>query len=197
MNDILIPECLAKNDHFAANVAYIDDYRVFVIIYRLDTFEFYTSFNIFNTDEKFWISKAHECISKLKVPIDWKRPHRYCLARYARQVLNDDSFFGELSWKLSCNMLSNEDINRYMLISRLKETVLIKKLNQLSIDEKIQLFILKDWEIEGSIGEGVTYAIYGRKHIYERLYDKEKYETYYKKYWEKVESVFGKLDEDE
>ncbi|KDN13798.1 hypothetical protein BGI40_08730 [Snodgrassella communis] len=197
MNDILIPECLAKNDHFAAKVAYIDDYRVFVIIYRLDTFEFYTSFNISNTDKKSWILEASKVISELDVPIDWKRPHRYCLARYARQVLNDDSFFGELSWKLSCNILSNEDINRYMLISRLKETVLIKKLNQLSIDEKIQLFILKDWEIEGSIGEGVTYAIYGRKHIYERLYDKEKYETYYKKYWEKVESVFGKLDEDE
>jgi hypothetical protein len=193
----MLNTCLVKNNYFKAIVAYIDDAGVYIIIYRLDTFEQYISFSIDGIDKKSWILEASKVISELDVPIDWKRPHRYCLARYARQVLNDDSFFGELSWKLSCNMLSNEDINRYMLISRLKETVLIKKLNQLSIDEKIQLFILKDWEIEGSIGEGVTYAIYGRKHIYERLYDKEKYETYYKKYWEKVESVFGKLYEDE
>jgi hypothetical protein len=194
----MLNTCLVKNNYFKAIVADIDDTDVYIVIYRLDTFEYYTSFfDIYSTDKKSWILEASKVISELDVPIDWKRPHRYCLARYARQVLNDDSFFGELSWKLSCNMLSNEDINRYMLISRLKETVLIKKLNQLSIDEKIQLFILKDWEIEGSIGEDVHYAIYGREYLYKRLYDKEKYETYYKKYWEKVEGVFGKLDEDE
>ncbi|PIT45888.1 hypothetical protein [Snodgrassella alvi] len=193
----MLNTCLVKNNYFKAIVAYIDDAGVYIIIYRLDTFEQYISFSIDGIDKKSWILEASKVISELDVPIDWKRPHRYCLARYARQVLNDDSFFGELSWKLSCNMLSNEDINRYMLISRLKETVLIKKLNQLFIDEKIQLFILKDWEIRGSIGEDVHYAIYGREYLYKKLYDKEKYETYYKKYWEKVESVFGKLDEDE
>jgi hypothetical protein len=193
----MLNTCLVKNNYFKAMVAYIDDASVYIIIYRLDTFEQYISFSIDGTDKKSWILEASKVISELDVPIDWKRPHRYCLAHYARQVLNDDSFFGELSWKLSCNMLSNEDINRYMLISRLKETVLIKKLNQLFIDEKIQLFILKDWEIRGSIGEDVHYAIYGREYLYKKLYDKEKYETYYKKYWEKVESVFGKLDEDE
>ncbi|WP_239325304.1 hypothetical protein [Snodgrassella gandavensis] len=189
----MLNTCLVKNNYFKAIVAYIDDAGVYIIIYRLDTFEQYISFSMDGTDKKSWILEASKVISKLDVPIDWKKPHRYCLARCARQVLNDDDFIRKLKY----NLLSDSEIYRYMLISRLKETVLIKKLNQLSIDEKIQLFILKDWEIKGSIGEDVHYAIYGREYLYKRLYDKEKYETYYKKYWEKIESVFGKLDEDE
>jgi hypothetical protein len=62
--------------------------------------------------------------------------------------------------------------------------------------KKKQLFILKEWEIENHLLENVTYAIYGREYLYERLYDKEKYRNYYQKYFEKVESEFGKIDMD-
>lgn len=190
----MLNTCLIKNEYFKAKVAYINDGVVYIVISRLDTFEHYVSFSIYNnTDKKTWILEADKIIKKLDVPIDWKKPHRYCLAYYARQVLNDDDFTDKLNY----NLLSDSDIYRYVLISRLKETALIKKLNQLPKEEKIQLFILKDWEIEASVSEDIHYAIYGRQYIYKRLYDKKKYTIYYKKYLEKIENVFGKIDENE
>lgn len=71
-------------------------------------------------------------IEILRRPVDWKKLHRYCIARYVRQVFANDFFYGFFDR----NSLTNVDIRRYMLGSRLKETVLIKKLNQLSDEEK-------------------------------------------------------------
>jgi len=92
---------------------------------------------------KYFSELAKKFISRLDQPEDWKRPYRYCVARYFRQILKDDIF--------SENLHYNKDINdryiyRYTIISRLKESALIKRLNLLTYEEKKQLFILKDWE---------------------------------------------------
>lgn len=192
-------EYIVKNNYFKAIVAnantyinrnYINDLSIY--IYRLDTLEPYSNLYISSDNQKNCFTQVQKFIEKLGRPVDWKKLHRYCIARYVRQVFTDDFFYGFFD----CNSLTNVDIRRYMLGSRLKETVLIKKLNQLSDEEKKQLFILKEWEIENHLLENVTYAIYGREYLYERLYDKEKYRNYYQKYFEKVESEFGKIDMD-
>ena len=70
---------------------------------------------------------------QLDKPEDWKRPHRYCLALYAKQVLEDDFFRENLYFDKEIN---SKYIYNYTMTSRLKETVLIKKLNLLSEEEK-------------------------------------------------------------
>lgn len=179
--------CLAKNDYFAAKISYS---RVFginidlsIVIYRKDTWESYKSF-YFNglasgADQKEWFKKAEKMVMQLDKPEDWKRPHRYCLALYAKQVLEDDFFRENLYFDKEIN---SKYIYNYTMTSRLKETVLIKKLNLLSEEEKKQLFILREWEKNIWAYEDIHYALFGREYLYNNLHDKEKFSDYYEKY---------------
>lgn len=82
-------------------------------------------------------------VMQLDKPEDWKRPHRYCLALYAKRILEDDFFRENLYFDKEIN---SKYIYNYTMTSRLKETVLIKKLNLLSEEaKKKQLFILREW----------------------------------------------------
>ncbi|NUF77799.1 hypothetical protein GY065_02485 [Snodgrassella sp. ESL0323] len=139
---------LARNDYFIVTLT--------GFIYRLDTWESYTHCteilfaNLEKKDNsaldikfKHFSELAKKFISRLDQPEDWKRPYRYCVARYARQILKDDIFSETLHYNKDIN---DRYIYRYTMISRLKETALIKRLNLLTYEEKKQLFILKDWE---------------------------------------------------
>lgn len=68
------------------------------------------------------------------------------------------------------------------MISRLKETALIKRLNLLTYEEKKQLFILKDWEKKAYRYEDIFYGVSCRSYIYMFLNDKELFERDYKRY---------------
>lgn len=179
--------CLAKNDYFAAKISYS---RVFginidlsIVIYRKDTWESYESFYFkglaSGADQKEWFKKAEKMVMQLDKPEDWKRPHRYCLALYAKQVLEDDFFRENLYFDKEIN---SKYIYNYTMTSRLKETVLIKKLNLLSEEEKKQLFILREWEKNIWAYEDIHYALFGREYLYNNLHDKEKFSDYYEKY---------------
>ncbi|WP_370579122.1 hypothetical protein ABX042_10370 [Snodgrassella alvi] len=179
--------CLAKNDYFAAKISYS---RVFginidlsIVIYRKDTWEYYKSFYFkglaSGADQKEWFKKAEKMVMQLDKPEDWKRPHRYCLALYAKQVLEDDFFRENLYFDKEIN---SKYIYNYTMTSRLKETVLIKKLNLLSEEEKKQLFILREWEKNIWAYEDIHYALFGREYLYNNLHDKEKFSDYYEKY---------------
>ncbi|PIT61942.1 hypothetical protein BHC47_05455 [Snodgrassella alvi] len=179
--------CLAKNDYFAAKISYT---RVFginidlsIVIYRKDTWESYESFYFkglaSGADQKEWFKKAEKMVMQLDKPEDWKRPHRYCLAFYAKQVLEDDFFRENLYFDKEIN---SKYIYNYTMTSRLKETVLIKKLNLLSEEEKKQLFILREWEKNIWAYEDIHYALFGREYLYNNLHDKEKFSDYYEKY---------------
>lgn len=179
--------CLAKNDYFAAKISYT---RVFginidlsIVIYRKDTWESYKSFYFkglaSGADQKEWFKKAEKMVMQLDKPEDWKRPHRYCLVLYAKQVLEDDFFRENLYFDKEIN---SKYIYNYTMTSRLKETVLIKKLNLLSEEEKKQLFILREWEKNIWAYEDIHYALFGREYLYNNLHDKEKFSDYYEKY---------------
>ena len=119
-------------------------------------------------------------VMQLDKPEDWKRPHRYCLALYAKQVLEEDFFRENLYFDKEIN---SKYIYNYTMTSRLKETVLIKKLNLLSEEEKKkQLFILREWEKNIWAYEDIHYALFGREYLYNNLHDKEKFSDYYEKY---------------
>ena len=257
---------LAKNDFFIAYVGSLYETKnridAFVCVIRRDTYETYESFSLYELNKKLWSSIANDFIKKLNKPEDWKRSHRYCLARYARQVLIKDNFIHNLDKNLSALqksyhsiMLSNQKdgtitkkkqsnenkslividelstqtatlkefrkpyystsiesdqqeieedhyeednitfdekcsffqyINHYITVSHLIDAVLIKKLNQLSFEEKCQLFILKDWEWESRAFEDVHCAIFGREYVYKRLYDKRRFTTNYKEFRERL-----------
>ena len=257
---------LAKNDFFIAYVGSLYETKnridAFVCVIRRDTYETYESFSLYEPNKKLWSSIANDFIKKLNKPEDWKRSHRYCLARYARQVLIKDNFIHNLDKNLSVLqksyhsiMLSNQKdgtitkkkqsnenkslividelstqtatlkefrkpyystsiesdqqeieedhyeednitfdekcsffqyINHYITVSHLIDAVLIKKLNQLSFEEKCQLFILKDWEWESRAFEDVHCAIFGREYVYKRLYDKRRFTTHYKEFRERL-----------
>ena len=92
--------CLAKNDYFAAKISYTYVFGINIdlriVIYRKDTWESYKSFSFkglaSGADQKEWFKKAEKMVMQLDKPEDWKRPHRYCLALYAKQVLENDFF---------------------------------------------------------------------------------------------------------
>ena len=300
---------LAKNDFFIAYVGslYERKYRIeaFVCVIRRDTYETYESFSLYEPNKKLWSSIANDFIKKLNKPEDWKRPHRYCLARYAKQVLKYDNFSHSLHTgvlnlqksyhsimlshlkegeiikknrshenksliltnessaqtdtltefskpyyspameslresKLIIKYSSNENdiltnqpmiqattseelqkpydstsietdqqeiekdvykeeqitddetclffqkVHQYIATLRITEATVIKKLNQLSFEEKCQLFILKDWEWKARAFEDVHYAIFGREYVYKRLYDKRRFTTHYKEFKERL-----------
>ena len=79
-----------------------------------------------------------------------------------------------------------QKVTRYIATLRLTEAAVIKKLNQLSFEEKCQLFILKDWEWKARAFEDVHYAIFGREYVYKRLYDKRKFTTHFKEFRERL-----------
>nr|WP_303831034.1 hypothetical protein [Snodgrassella alvi] len=81
------------------------------------------------------------------------------MARYARQILKADIFSENLNYNKDIN---DKYIYRYTMISRLKETALIKKLNLLTYEEKKQLFILKDWEKKAYRYENVFDGVFCR-----------------------------------
>lgn len=179
--------CLAKNDYFAAKISYSCVFGInidlSIVIYRKDTWESYKSFYFkglaSGADQKEWFKKAEKMVMQLDKPEDWKRPHRYCLALYAKQVLEDDFFRENLYFDKEIN---SKYIYNYTMTSRLKETVLIKKLNLLSEEEKKQLFILREWEKNIWAYEDIHYALFGREYLYNNLHDKEKFSDYYEKY---------------
>ncbi|MCT6882788.1 MAG: hypothetical protein M3Z52_01670 [Snodgrassella alvi] len=179
--------CLAKNDYFAAKISYSCVFGInidlSIVIYRKDTWESYESFYFkglaSGADQKEWFKKAEKMVMQLDKPEDWKRPHRYCLALYAKQVLEDDFFRENLYFDKEIN---SKYIYNYTMTSRLKETVLIKKLNLLSEEEKKQLFILREWEKNIWAYEDIHYALFGREYLYNNLHDKEKFSDYYEKY---------------
>lgn len=179
--------CLAKNDYFAAKISYSCVFGInidlSIVIYRKDTWESYESFYFkglaSGADQKEWFKKAEKMLMQLDKPEDWKRPHRYCLALYAKQVLEDDFFRENLYFDKEIN---SKYIYNYTMTSRLKETVLIKKLNLLSEEEKKQLFILREWEKNIWAYEDIHYALFGREYLYNNLHDKEKFSDYYEKY---------------
>lgn len=175
---------LARNDYFIVTLT--------GFIYRLDTWESYTHCteilfanlekkdnSAFDIKFKYFSELAKKFISQLDQPEDWKRPYRYCVARYARQILKDDIFSETLHYNKDIN---DRYIYRYTMISRLKETALIKRLNLLTYEEKKQLFILKDWEKKAYRYEDIFYGVSCRSCIYMFLNDKELFERDYKRY---------------
>ncbi|PIT34511.1 hypothetical protein [Snodgrassella alvi] len=175
---------LARNDYFIVTLT--------GFIYRLDTWESYTHCteilfanlekkdnSAFDIKFKYFSELAKKFISRLDQPEDWKRPYRYCVARYARQILTDDVFSETLHYNKDIN---DRYIYRYTMISRLKKTALIKRLNLLTYEEKKQLFILKDWEKKAYRYEDIFYGVSCRSCIYMFLNDKELFERDYKRY---------------
>lgn len=176
--------CVYENNYFLA-VAYVYESSNYIIIYRRDTYEGYLSLSLIYSEKNEWSYCVKHIISRLAKPIDWKRPHRYCLARYARSVLKQDAF----SESLRSHHLKPKNIFKYITLSRLKEAVLIKKLNQLTFEEKRQLFIIKDWEKNNFTAEDIHYALFGREYLYKRLYDKEKFSHYYQNFCQNFEEL--------
>ncbi|KES10192.1 hypothetical protein SASC598O11_012190 [Snodgrassella alvi SCGC AB-598-O11] len=135
--------CLAKNNYFAACICNTEKTEKYicvqVIVYRKDTWEFYKSFSlqslILTSDYSQWYEQAENFIALLDKPEDWKRPHRFCLARYAKKVVRDNFFYENLAYLKKVN---NIDIYiwYYDKDSRFQEFLLIKNLNMLSDEEK-------------------------------------------------------------
>jgi hypothetical protein len=66
--------------------------------------------------------------------------------------------------------------------------------------KKIQLFTLKqweidikDWEMDRYSGKDTLYTIHRRIYLYKRLYDKEKFKDYYLEYNQKIDELYGKV----
>jgi hypothetical protein len=176
---------LAKNNYFAVSTS--------GTVYRRDTWESYGFCGNFvrwrdivsDEDRKQWLKQAENFINQLDKPEDWQRPHRFCLARYARLILEDDNFREDLVYNKD---IDDEYIYRYTIISQLKETALIKKLNLLPDEEKKQLFILRDWERKAYACEDVFYSVNCREIFYDFLYDKEIVKKDYEKYMKELEN---------
>lgn len=70
----------------------------------------------------------------------------------------------------------------YYRNSRFQEVILIRNLNLLSAEETKQLFILKEWEKQAFSYQDIHSALYGRKYLYKRIYNRNKFKDYYEKY---------------
>lgn len=181
---------LAKNKLFRA-IAHIRPGRTtFVNVFRRDTLERYDFFGTKSIDRHELITLACKYIDNLEKPVDWNAPHRYCVAYYGRLTKKGDYFCDGL-YK---DKQDDRKILRYMTYRLLKETILIKKVNLLSFEEKCPLLIIKDWELEAHATARIGYGIFGRGYLYKRLYDKQGLEKYYKKYCQKIEKYMGRLD---
>ena len=181
--------CLAKNNYFAATICRLEEVEGYVNLYvmvnRKDTWESYKSFSIqsmfSDLERKQWYEAAEKFIAQLEKPEDWKKPHRFCLARYARQMIADNIFHKNLAYFREVN-----DVGVYIWYyyrnSRFQEVILIRNLNLLSAEETKQLFILKEWEKQAFPYQDIHSALYGRKYLYKRIYNRNKFKDYYEKY---------------
>jgi hypothetical protein len=197
--------CTGENEFFKSFIIDVEDGNqknnlyITIVVFRLDTFEAYSYFyieavNKNKKDKEEWYIKTLEYLKQLGRPVDWQKPHRYCIARHAFIILRNEKF----KIDLEKNKLNSNDIYRYTLISQFKEAALIKKLNRLSDEEKIQLFTLKDWEIKLKDKELSNYSrkdilfnIHRRTYLYKRLLDKEKFKQYYIEYNKKIDQLYG------
>lgn len=181
--------CLAKNNYFAATIYRLEEVEgyanVYVMVNRKDTWESYKSFSIqsmfSNLGRKQWYEAAEKFIAQLEKPEDWKKTHRFCLARYARQMIADNIFHKNLAYFREVDNITRY-IWHYNMDSRSQEVILIRNLNLLSAEETKQLFILKEWEKQASSYQDINNALYGRRYLYKRIYNKNKFKDYYEKY---------------
>lgn len=181
--------CLAKNNYFAATIYRLEEVEgyanVYVMVNRKDTWESYKSFSIqsmfSDLERKQWYEAAEKFIAQLEKPEDWKKPHRFCLARYARQMIADNIFHKNLAYFREVDNITRY-IWHYNMDSRSQEVILIRNLNLLSAEETKQLFILKEWEKQASSYQDIHSALYGRKYLYKRIYNRNKFKDYYEKY---------------
>lgn len=199
----LLGVCPAENDYFKSFIINVEqsnknNFRnITTVVYRLDTFEVYSYIHIYdiyheNKEESF--IKIRQYLMQLEKPIDWKKPHRYCIAQHVFRILRNEKF----RMCLEKNKLSNENIYQYTLKSQLKEAAIIKKLNKLSDEEKIQLFTLKNWEIKlkdyeqnNYTTKEILFKVYKRTYLFKRLLDKEKFEHFYDEYTKKIDQIYG------
>ena len=155
------------------------------MVNRKDTWESYKSFSIqsifSDLGQKQWFETAEKFIAQLEKPEDWKKPHRFCLARYARQMIADNIFHKNLAYFREVDNITRY-IWHYNMDSRSQEVILIRNLNLLSAEETKQLFILKEWEKQASSYQDIHSALYGRKYLYKRIYNRNKFKDYYEKY---------------
>lgn len=181
--------CLAKNNYFAATICRLEEVEgyanVYVMVNRKDTWESYKSFSIqsmfSDLERKQWYEAAEKFIAQLEKPEDWKKPHRFCLARYARQMIADNIFHKNLAYFREVDNITRY-IWHYNMDSRSQEVILIRNLNLLSAEETKQLFILKEWEKRAFPYQDIHSALYGRKYLYKRIYNRNKFKDYYEKY---------------
>ncbi|OOX81888.1 hypothetical protein [Snodgrassella alvi] len=181
--------CLAKNNYFAATICRLEEVEgyanVYVMVNRKDTWESYKSFSIqsmfSDLERKQWYEAAEKFIAQLEKPEDWKKPHRFCLARYARQMIVDNIFHKNLAYFREVDNITRY-IWHYNMDSRSQEVILIRNLNLLSAEETKQLFILKEWEKQASSYQDINNALYGRRYLYKRIYNRNKFKDYYEKY---------------
>lgn len=181
--------CLAKNNYFAATICRLEEVEgyanVYVMVNRKDTWESYKSFSIqsmfSDLERKQWYEAAEKFIAQLEKPEDWKKPHRFCLARYARQMIADNIFHKNLAYFREVDNITRY-IWHYNMDSRSQEVILIRNLNLLSAEETKQLFILKEWEKQASSYQDINNALYSRRYLYKRIYNRNKFKDYYEKY---------------
>ena len=181
--------CLAKNNYFVATIHRLEEVEgcanVYVMVNRKDTWESYKSFSIqsmfSDLERKQWYEAAEKFIAQLEKPEDWKKPHRFCLARYARQMIADNIFHKNLAYFREVDNITRY-IWHYNMDSRSQEVILIRNLNLLSAEETKQLFILKEWEKRAFPYQDIHSALYGRKYLYKRIYNRNKFKDYYEKY---------------
>jgi len=121
---------------------------------------------------------------QLNKPIDWKRPHRYCIAIFAKRVIIENSFLVNINRESDTRQIPHG-----IAVSR---CVLIKKANKLSFEEKVQLFTLKDWEKKQYSYEDIYHGLYARKYLYKRLYHKEKFKKYYLEFDQQLQALLDR-----
>ncbi|AHN25020.1 hypothetical protein GAPWK_0443 [Gilliamella apicola] len=179
---------LIKNSYFDARVLLIDQTEpytgAFVVIFRRDTNETYKTLCINGLDQNKWVNEAKKFIMELNKPIDWKRPHRYCIAIFAKRTIIESSFL--------VNINRESDTRQILHGITASRCVLIKKANKLSFEEKIQLFTLKDWEKKQYSYEDIYHGLYARKYLYKRLYHREKFKKYYLEFDKQLQDLFDR-----
>lgn len=106
----------------------------FICVIRRKIYEKYESFRVHDLNRRVWSSIANKFIKRFNKPEDWKRSHRYCLARYARQVLKYDNF----SHSVDIDLLNLQKSYHSIMLSLLKEGKIIKK-NQLHENKSLIL----------------------------------------------------------
>lgn len=166
-------------------------YRTILLINRRDTQEGYGSKSVMCKSIEDLVSIAESLIDKIEKPIDWKAPHRYCIAYYGRLIESEDDFSEFIRNKIDIS----KDWWEYLRIRLLKESALTKKVNKLSFDERKKLITLTEWEVNNSDAR-VIYGITGRDRLYKRLIDKSGLESTYRIFKKSLNDYLSFLDRD-